>query len=153
MLPTSHVKVSGGRVAHPGAVAGHALVLALVRLLAALDLQPTCEGRRDGSTDTSSRLCWLCRQGSSPGFVVSIPPPGSRTPGQEHGAPADTLWQHTVRKFNPPSVVSVALCPELISKGTKFLWLLQCRRSAPELPKSASIIHITVIPRNPSAGS
>lgn len=85
MLPTSHVKVSGGRVAHPGAVAGHALVLALVRLLAALDLQPTCEGTRHGSTDTSS---------ASAGALCS--PPGSRTPGQERGAPADAPRRENV---------------------------------------------------------
>lgn len=82
MLPTSHVKVSGGRVAHPGAVAGHALVLALVRLLAALDLQPTCEGTRDGSTDTSSGLCRLCRQRRSPA-VPPFPPPRALGQGSE----------------------------------------------------------------------
>lgn len=86
MLPTSHVKVSGGRVAHPGAVAGHALVLALVRLLAALDLQPTCEGTRHGSTDTASGSAGSA---GSAALLVPLPPPGLSTPGQEHGAPAD----------------------------------------------------------------
>lgn len=42
-LPTSHVKVSGGRVAHAFHVRRHALVLPLVGLLTVLDLQGTWE--------------------------------------------------------------------------------------------------------------
>lgn len=38
-FPTSYVEVGGGGVAHAGAVGRHALIFALVRLLAALDLQ------------------------------------------------------------------------------------------------------------------
>lgn len=42
---TSNVKVSRGRVASPGAVDCHALVLALVRLLAVLNLKRSWGGR------------------------------------------------------------------------------------------------------------
>lgn len=42
---TSNIKVSRGRVASPGAVDCHALVLALVRLLAVLNLQRSWGGR------------------------------------------------------------------------------------------------------------
>lgn len=41
LLPTSHIKVSRGRVAHAFHVRRHTLVLPLVRLLAVLDLQGT----------------------------------------------------------------------------------------------------------------
>lgn len=41
LLPTSHIKVSGGRVAHAFHIRRHALVLPLVGLLAVLDLQGT----------------------------------------------------------------------------------------------------------------
>ena len=43
MLPTSHIKVSRGRVAHAFHIRRHALVLPLVGLLAVLDLQGTWE--------------------------------------------------------------------------------------------------------------
>ena len=46
MLPTSHVKVSRGGVAHSGAVAGDTFILPLVCLLAAFNLQATWEERR-----------------------------------------------------------------------------------------------------------
>lgn len=43
LLPTSHIKVSRGRVAHAFHIRRHALVLPLVCLLAVLDLQGTWE--------------------------------------------------------------------------------------------------------------
>lgn len=43
LLPTSHIKVSRGRVAHAFHIRRHALVLPLVGLLAVLDLQGTWE--------------------------------------------------------------------------------------------------------------
>lgn len=49
LLPTSHIKVSGGRVAHAFRVRRHALVLPLVGLFAVLDLQATWE-KRNGKT-------------------------------------------------------------------------------------------------------
>lgn len=42
---TSHIQVGRGRVACARGVGGHTLVLALVRLLAALNLQSTCGDR------------------------------------------------------------------------------------------------------------
>lgn len=53
LLPTSHVKVSRGRVAHAFHVRRHALVLPLVGLLAVLNLQgtwvnETVQRRQDG---------------------------------------------------------------------------------------------------------
>lgn len=56
LLPTSHIKVSRGRVAHAFHIRRHALVLPLVSLLAVLNLQGTWEmttskrdtGGRDG---------------------------------------------------------------------------------------------------------
>lgn len=41
-FPTSHVEVGGGGVAHTSVVGGHALIFALVGLLAALNLQSPC---------------------------------------------------------------------------------------------------------------
>ncbi len=43
LLPTSHIKVSRGRVAHAFHIRRHALVLPLVCLLAVLNLQGTWE--------------------------------------------------------------------------------------------------------------
>lgn len=43
LLPTSHIKVSRGRVAHAFHIRRHALVLPLVSLLAVLNLQGTWE--------------------------------------------------------------------------------------------------------------
>lgn len=58
-FPTSHVEVGGRRVAHAGAVGGHALVFALICLLAALDLQGAC-GERGESLASQGRPggCW-----------------------------------------------------------------------------------------------
>lgn len=59
-LPTSHVKVSGGRVADAFHVRRHALVLPLVCLLAVLNLQgtwvnDTIEQRHDGRGKTVTK--------------------------------------------------------------------------------------------------
>lgn len=58
-FPTSHVEVGGRRVAHAGTVGGHALIFALIRLLAALDLQGAC-GERGESLASQGRPggCW-----------------------------------------------------------------------------------------------
>lgn len=50
LILTSHIQVGGGRVASACRVGRHTLVLALVRLLAALNLQGTC-----GDTATEIR--------------------------------------------------------------------------------------------------
>lgn len=55
LLPTSHIKVSGGRVAHAFRVRRHALVLPLVGLLAVLDLQATWEKRQDPTKTRQER--------------------------------------------------------------------------------------------------
>lgn len=58
LLPTSHIKISRGRVAHAFHIRRHALVLPLVSLLTVLDLQGTWEirqhptkTRREGERD------------------------------------------------------------------------------------------------------
>lgn len=43
LFPTSHIKVSRGRVAHAFHIRSHALILPLVGLLAVLNLQGTWE--------------------------------------------------------------------------------------------------------------
>lgn len=59
-FPTSHVEVGGRGVAHAGAVGGHALVFALVGLLAALNLQSPC-GERGESVPRQGRPGRACR--------------------------------------------------------------------------------------------
>lgn len=65
-FPTSHVEVGGGRVAHPRTVGGHTLVFALVRLLAALDLQSPCGERGEGPASQG-------RPGRGPGGLSQSP--------------------------------------------------------------------------------
>lgn len=55
LLPTSHVKVSRGRVAHAFHIRRHALVLPLVSLLAVLDLQGTWEMTTSDKDETRDR--------------------------------------------------------------------------------------------------
>lgn len=55
LLPTSHVKVSRGRVAHAFHIRRHALVLPLVSLLAVLDLQGTWEMTASDKDETRDR--------------------------------------------------------------------------------------------------
>lgn len=52
---TSNIKVSGSRVASPGAVDCHTLVLALVRLLAVLNLKRSWGGRAEGQSSGPER--------------------------------------------------------------------------------------------------
>lgn len=55
LLPTSHIKVSRGRVAHAFHIRRHALVLPLVSLLAVLDLQGTWEMTTSNKDKTRQR--------------------------------------------------------------------------------------------------
>lgn len=55
LLPTSHIKVSRGRVADAFHIRRHALVLPLVSLLAVLDLQGTWEMTTSNKDKTRER--------------------------------------------------------------------------------------------------
>jgi len=56
---TSHIQVGGGRVACACRVGCHTLVLALVRLLAALNLQCTCRGTQEKTSVMVHGECGL----------------------------------------------------------------------------------------------